>query len=252
MCDGSSDSGFPEAIASIDELEAYFHGGCKPRKDWKVGVEYEKPVVYSSTGEAVEYDGTRGIGSLLARMLELYSWSPVYENGKLIALRDGTASITLEPGGQFELSGEVCDSLHCADDELKRHVAEITRLGQEMGLSFLALGATPKTSLERMPWMPKGRYDIMREAMRRSGLLGHRMMQQTATVQANFDYSDERDASRKMRLAMALAPALVAMSANSPVIDGRPTGYRSYRAHVWTDTDPARCGVLPFVFDTDN
>jgi glutamate--cysteine ligase len=240
-------------IQSIDQLEEWFHQGARPRDAWKIGVEYEKPVVDASTGEAVPYEGPRGIGQLLAGMLERSDyWRGVYEGENLIALEDGRASITLEPGGQLEMSGEQCDSIHCADRELQRHVSEILAVGEDLGLWFLGLGATPKTPLSGLPWMPKQRYRIMRGVMQRVGTMGHRMMQQTATVQANFDFADEQDAARKMRVSMAMSPLLVGMSANSPVLDGRPTGYKSFRAHVWTDTDDDRCGVLPFVFGEDS
>ena len=237
---------------SRDDLEATFHAGARPRQDWKIGVEYEKPVVVAATGESAPYEGPNGIGRLLEALLARSTrWEGIYENQFLIGLRDGRASITLEPGGQFEMSGELCDSLHCADRELQEHVREILAAGQEVGVDFLGLGAVPKTPLGQLPWMPKQRYAIMREIMQSTGTLGHRMMQQTATVQANFDYSDERDAAQKMRLSMALVPVLVAVSANSPIVDGGLSGYHSFRAHVWTDTDADRCGILPFCFDTE-
>ncbi len=239
------------AIASIDQLEATFHDGCTPKENWKIGVEYEKPVVDKVTGEAVPYEGPSGIGALLAALKERGEWKGVYEDGNLIALGDGRASITLEPGGQFELSGEICDSLHCAKDELDRHVAEILAVSDELGIAYLGLGITPKTPIANVPWMPKERYRIMRSVMQETGKLGHRMMQQTATVQANFDYGDERDARDKFRIAMGMSPLLVAMSANSPIVDGELTNLKSYRAHIWTDTDADRCGVLPFAFDSD-
>lgn len=240
-------------VRSVDDLEAYFHAGAKPRDAWRVGVEYEKPVVDAETGESVPYEGPRGIQRLLTEMLERSShWEPVYEGDSIIALKDGLASITLEPGGQFEMSGQQCESLHCADDELQRHVDEILAVGESVGLRFLGLGIVPKTPHSRTPWMPKGRYRIMRRIMARTGRLGTRMMGQTATVQGNFDYSDERDAIKKMRVGMAMGPVIVAMSANSPIVDGASTGYQSFRAHIWTDTDAARCGVLPFVFETES
>lgn len=240
-------------VRNIDELEATFHAGAKPREEWKVGVEYEKPVVDARTGEAVPYDGERGIGRILAELSSRFpQWKPVLEGDHVIALSDGRASITLEPGGQLEMSGEQCGSLHCAKDELDRHVREILEVGDALGVRFLGLGIVPKTPLERIPWMPKQRYRIMRDIMGRTGKLGRRMMAQTATVQCNFDYSDEADALRKMRVSLALGPLLVAVSANSPVVDGRPSGFQSYRAHIWTDTDPDRCGTLPFAFRTDS
>jgi len=240
-------------VRSIDDLEAYFHAGSKPREAWRIGVEYEKPVVNAATGEAVPYDGPCGIRRLLEEMLaHSQHWEGVHEGDLLIALKDGLASITLEPGGQFEMSGQQCESLHCVNDELQRHVNEILDVGEVLGLRFLGLGITPKTPLESIPWMPKRRYRIMREIMSRTGQLGTRMMGQTATVQGNFDYLDERDAVAKMRIGMAMAPVLVAVSANSPIVDGAATGYQSFRSQIWTDTDPARCGFLPFVFATDS
>lgn len=242
-----------QPIRSIDELEATFHEGAKPRDAWKIGVEHEKPVVDAATGESVPYEGERGIGRLLEELHERFpQWQPVVEGDRVIALEDGRSSITLEPGGQLEMSGQQCESLHCANDELQRHVRELLEVGDVLGLRFLGLGIAPKTPLERSPWMPKQRYRIMREIMGRTGKLGRRMMAQTATVQSNFDYSDERDALRKMRVSLSLGPVLVAIAANSPVVDGAASGFQSFRAHIWTDTDAARCGWLPFVFQGDS
>ncbi len=237
-------------IQSVEDLEAWFHDGARSREAWKIGVEYEKPVVDASTGDAVPYEGPSGIGRLLQEILDRSeSWRGVLEDGNLIALEDGRASITLEPGGQLEMSGEQCDSLHCADRELQRHVHEILTAGEAIGVSFLNLGITPKTPIGSLPWMPKQRYRIMRKVMEHTGSMGHRMMQQTATVQCNFDFRDEADAARKMRVGMAMTPLLIAMSANSPIADAKPTGFKSFRAHIWSDTDNERCGVLPFVFE---
>ncbi|HYB98333.1 MAG TPA: glutamate-cysteine ligase family protein [Candidatus Limnocylindrales bacterium] len=247
----ATDDASSTPVRSIDDLEATFHAGAKARDLWRIGVEYEKPVVDAS-GESVPYEGAVGIRRLLDGMRERSSqWEGVYEGRHLIALQDGLASITLEPGGQFEMSGQQCDSLHCAADELERHVREIVTVGREIGARFLGLGIVPKTPLSRIPWMPKHRYEIMRRIMARTGTLGLRMMGQTATVQCNFDYGDEKDAADKMRVSMAMGPVLVAVSANSPVVDGRATGFQSFRSHIWTDTDADRCGVLPFVFETD-
>lgn len=240
-------------VRSIDELEATFHAGAKPPESWKIGVEYEKPVVDARTGEAVPYEGERGIGRILDELAARFpQWRPVHEGPHVVALEDGRASITLEPGGQLEMSGEQCASLHCAKDELDRHVREILEVGDAVGVRFLGLGIVPKTPIDRIPWMPKHRYRIMRDIMGRTGKLGRRMMAQTATVQCNFDYSDEADALRKMRVSLALGPLLVAVSANSPVVDGKPTGFQSFRAHIWTDTDADRCGSLPFAFRTES
>ncbi len=238
-------------VRSGDDLERYFEEGGRDPSDWRIGVEYETPVVEAASGEAVPYVGPLGIEAILKQLHDLGTWEPAREDGCLIALHDGMASITLEPGGQVEMSGRPWRTLHECRRELDAHERALAQTERILGVRFLGLGITPWTPLERMPWMPKQRYRIMREIMLRTGRLGHRMMQQTATVQTNLDYVDEADARRKFRVAMALAPILVAASANSPIVDGRPTGYKSYRAHVWTDTDPDRCGILSFAFDTE-
>ena len=242
----------PEPLSSEEELEKYFHDGTTPVDQWRVGVEHEKPIVDPRTGLAVPYEGERGIARVLERFKERTGWNGIYEADKLIALSNGKASITLEPGGQFELSGEAFETLHQSRDELETHVNHAVEIGNELGVAFLGLGITPRSSLDEAPWMPKQRYRIMRKIMTETGKLGHRMMQQTTTVQANFDYKSDVDARDKLRIAVAMSPVLIAMSANSPIVDGRLTERKSFRAHVWTDTDAARCGVLPFVFDTDD
>ncbi len=239
-------------IDSFDQLEATFHAGSKPREQWKVGVEFEKAVVSAATGESVPYQGPAGIAALLGSLADSPRWQPVYEDDNVIALLGDGASITLEPGGQLELSGRLWSSLGEADKEIQEHLDESISAAEGLGLRLLGLGAVPKTPIGQMPWMPKQRYRIMRTVMENSGRLGHRMMQQTATVQSNFDYSDETDARKKFRLAMAMAPVLFAVSANSPIIDGRASGYRSFRAHIWNQTDTDRCGVLEFAFNTEN
>ncbi len=169
----------------------------------------------------------------------------------MIALEGRKATITLEPGGQLELSGEACESIHCAEEELAQHVNEIVEVADELGLAFLGLGMQPLSPLEDIEWVPKVRYGIMAPYMSKVGKLGHRMMKQTATVQANIDFESERDAMTKVRLAMGLSPILTAAFANSPISDGKLNGYLSYRQHVWTDTDRDRCGLLPFAFSRD-
>jgi glutamate--cysteine ligase len=239
-------------IRGLDDLEAHFHAGAKPRSAWRVGVEYETPAVNAATGEALPYDAS---GACIRAILEAMAddrWSPVHENGRIIALLGVDASITLEPGGQVEMSGKQCESMHEAHDEFVDHCARLASVSKRLGVAFLGLGATPLTPLENLPWMPKQRYRIMREIMTTTGRLGHRMMQQTATVQGNFDYESEDDARRKLRVSLALSPVLVAVSANSPVIDGKDSGFKSFRAHVWTDTDARRCGLLPFAFETES
>jgi len=237
-------------IRSTDDLEAYFQTGAKPRAAWRVGVEYETPAVSAATGDALPYDGAPACIRAVLEGLAVEGWSPIHEGGQVIALRRDDASITLEPGGQVEMSGRQCTSMHEANEEFAAHCARLAIVSSQLGVAFLGLGATPLTPLETLPWMPKERYRIMREIMHRTGRLGHRMMQQTATVQGNFDYDSEEDAHRKLRVSLALSPVLVAISANSPVVDGKDTGFKSFRAHIWTDTDPSRCGLLPFAFET--
>ncbi len=246
----------PEAGASAEierraQLVDYFAAAAKPREAWRIGTEYEKVAVRASDGRAVPFSGPGGIEALLERLADRYGWEPLREDGRIVALRGAKAAITLEPGGQLELSGELCDSVHCARAEFARHIDEIVTVGGEIGIAFLGLGMQPISRVEEIECVPKRRYRIMAPHMRRVGTLGLRMMMQTATVQVNLDYGDEADAMRKMRVGMALVPLLTAMFANSPLSDGDLNRFLSYRGHIWTQTDPARCGLLPFVFHTD-
>jgi glutamate--cysteine ligase len=185
---------------------------------------------------------------VLRRLADRFGWVPRFEGQHVIALEGRKATITLEPGGQLELSGEPCDSIHCAHEELSQHVNEIVTVGEQLGLAFLGLGTQPLSTLEDIEWVPKPRYHIMGPYMTKVGSLGQRMMKQTATVQANIDFSSESDAMAKMRLGMGLSPILTAAFANSPILEGKLTGFMSYRQHVWTDTDNNRSGMLPFAF----
>jgi glutamate--cysteine ligase len=239
-------AGIAVGLESYDQLVAYFESACKPRATWRIGTEYEKVAVWAADGGAVPFTG--GIEEVLRRLAERYGWHPVMEEDWLIALQGDGASITLEPGGQLELSGAQYESIHPAAREFAEHVKQIVTVGDELGIAFLGLGVQPVSPLEDIEWVPKRRYRIMAPHMARVGALGHRMMKQTATVQVNIDYSDERDAMMKMRAGMGIAPLLTAMFANSPLSDGRLNGYMSFRGHIWTETDPARCGLLPFVF----
>lgn len=244
-------SGEAAPIESIDQLVEEFHTSAKPRERWTVGTEYEKLAVDPRTGRAVPFSGARGIERLLQELAERFAWQPQEENGRTIALRRGNASITLEPGGQFELSGEPYRTLHETREELATHVRELSGIGRELGIAFLGLGMHPVSSLHEIEWVPKPRYAIMRQYMLRVGSMGHRMMKQTATVQANIDYADERDAMRKLHVGMAISPVVNAIFANSCISDGDVNGQLSFRGHVWTDTDRARCGLLPFAFRRD-
>jgi glutamate--cysteine ligase len=244
-------SGEAIAIESVDQLVEQLHVAGKPRDRWMIGTEYEKLAVDTRSGKAIGYSGSRGIEVVLRSLAERFGWEPKEDEGHVIALARDGASITLEPGGQVELSGKQCDSLHCTYGELMTHVRELSAVGRDLDIAFLGLGMQPISTLDEIEWVPKQRYRIMRDYMSRVGTLGHRMMKQTATVQANIDYSDERDAMRKLRVGMGTAPIVNAMFANSSVSEGGLNGQMSFRGHVWTDTDNARSGLLPFAFRDD-
>jgi glutamate--cysteine ligase len=238
-------------IEKKDQLEAYFHEGGKTREHWRVGTEYEKVGVDRHTGKAIPYSGKRGVESILRGLIERFRWEPEEQDGHIIALSRDKAQITLEPGGQIELSGEPCDSIHCTYAEFTQHVRELLEVSEPLEVVFLGLGMQPLSKLDEIEWVPKQRYRIMAPYMLAVGKLGQRMMKQTATVQANIDFLDERDAMMKFRTGMGLAPVLIAMFANSPICDGQLNGYRSYREHIWTDTDKSRSGLLKFAFESD-
>lgn len=240
-----------EPIAGRDALVQYILAGAKPRSEWRVGTEYEKVGVLEETGAAAPFSGKRGIEAVLRGLAERYGWEPKLERGRIIALYGRNANITVEPGGQLELSGEQCESIHCAQRELIEHIREVVTIGAEHGIVFLGLGIQPVTGVDEIEWVPKRRYEIMGPYMNRVGKLGRRMMKQTATVQANFDFSNERDAMQKMRVAMGLVPLVSGMFANSSISEGRLNGFMTLRGHIWTDTDSARSGMLPFVFNRD-
>jgi glutamate--cysteine ligase len=240
-----------EPVSRRDGLIAYFEGGAKPRSEWRIGTEYEKIGVDRKTGRAARYYGPRGIEAVLRRLADRFGWIPRLEGEHVIALEGRRATITLEPGGQLELSGEACDSIHCAHEELSQHVDEIVTVADELGLAFVGLGMQPLSTLDDIEWVPKPRYRIMAPYMAKVGTFGHRMMKQTATVQANIDFDSQRDAMAKLRLGMGLSPILTAAFANSSISEGRLNGYMSYRQHIWTDTDRDRSGLLPFVFSPD-
>jgi glutamate--cysteine ligase len=233
------------------ELEAYFHNAGKPRDRWRVGTEYEKVGIVRSTGKAIPYFGPRGVDRILRELIERYGWEPEEQEGHIIALTRDKAQITLEPGGQIELSGEPCDSIHCTYGEFTQHIRELLEVSEPLDVVFLGLGMQPVSRLSEIEWVPKKRYRIMGPYMPKVGKLGQRMMKQTATVQANIDYLDEKDATAKFRTGMGLAPILIGMFANSPISDGRLNGYRSFREHIWTDTDNSRSGLLNFAFSPD-
>ncbi|HKD66467.1 MAG TPA: glutamate--cysteine ligase [Candidatus Binataceae bacterium] len=238
-----------DEIRSKEELLEYFQGGSKPREQWRIGTEYEKVVVDARSGRAIPFSGPRGVEEILKRLADRYGYEPDDEEGRIIALKGPASSITLEPGGQIELSGEQCPDIHCAHREFTRHVEELLEVSRDLGVAILALGMQPVSKLADIELLPKARYHIMFPYMARKGRLGQRMMKQTAGVQANLDYSDEADAMHKLRLSFALTPLIYAIFGNSPLTDGDLKGYLTYRAHIWTDTDPDRCGIPPFIFN---
>jgi glutamate--cysteine ligase len=244
----SAAAGAEQPITSRDDLIRYISSGAKPRADWRVGTEYEKVGVLRESGRAAPFTGERGIEAVLRRLADRYGWEPKVESGHVIALLGQQATITVEPGGQLELSGEQCESIHCAHRELFNHVREVVTVGEELGIVFLGLGIQPLSPVSEIEWVPKQRYGIMGPYMTRVGTLGQRMMKQTATVQANYDFGDERDAIRKFRTSMGLVPLLSAMFANSSISEGRLNGFMTLRGHIWTDTDAARSGMLAFAF----
>ena len=207
-----------------------------------------KSLVRSADGTAIPYSGPAGVEELLRRTAAGYGLEPEDEHGHIMALKSARAAITLEPGGQIELSGEQCDTIHCAHAEFALHVRQLIDVAGQIGATVLGLGMQPLSRIDQIELLPKARYHIMYPYMTRTGTLGQRMMKQTAGVQANLDYSDEADAMRKMRVSMGIVPILYAIFANSPLSDGGLNGYHSFRGHIWTDTDKQRTGVPEFVF----
>ncbi|MGH6739155.1 MAG: glutamate--cysteine ligase, partial [Bradyrhizobium sp.] len=247
MSGPSSVTGPP--ITDKRQLVEFHEGGNKPPAAWRVGTEHEKFVFRRSDLRRVPYEGPHGIGALLEGMTR-FGWKPVLEKGNVIALEnDSRCSITLEPGGQFELSGAPLETVHQTCEEVHEHLRQVREVCDELGLGMIGLGFDPISRRDEVSWMPKGRYRIMRDYMPKKGRLGHDMMLRTCTVQANLDYESEADMVKKFRMSLALQPAAVALFANSPFVEGKPSGYQTYRSLVWTDTDPDRCGTLPFVFE---
>ena len=235
-------------IESKADLIHVFAKGEKPRDAWRIGTEHEKFVYFTSDKRAPSYEEKGGIHALLIGLTR-YGWEPVYEGGNIIALSGGDGSVSLEPAGQFELSGAPLENLHQTCAETGRHLQQVKEVGGMLGLGFLGLGLWPDKARSELPIMPKGRYKIMLDHMPRVGTMGLDMMMRTCTIQTNLDYSSEADMVKKFRVSLALQPLATALFANSPFLEGKPNGYLSYRSHIWTDTDPHRTGMLPFVFD---
>lgn len=244
----------PQSVAAVpvehrDALVAHLESGCKPPEAWRIGTEHEKFAFRLSDLAPLPYDGPDGIQAVL-EALAANGWARVEEGGKLIALAgpDG-GSVTLEPGGQVELSGAPLRTIHETCREVTAHLAQVKEVGERLGIGMVGLGFQPKWRREDIPWMPKGRYRIMRDYMPKRGRLGLDMMTRTCTVQVNLDFASEADMVRKFRVGLALQPVATALFANSPFTEGKPNGFLSYRSHIWTDTDPDRTGMLPFAFE---
>jgi glutamate--cysteine ligase len=240
-----------EPLQNKDDLIRYFASGAKPREQWRVGTEYEKVVVSARDGRALPFSGPAGVEEIMRRLVDRYGYEPDDEHGRFVALKGERAPITIEPGGQIELSGEQCETIHCAHHEFTQHIEQLIEVGHQIGAKILGLGIQPVSRIDEIELLPKERYHIMYPYMARKGRLGQRMMKQTAGVQANLDYSDEADAIRKLRVSMGLVPLIYAAFANSAISDGTLNGFHSFRGHIWTDTDPDRCGVPAFVFRDD-
>src|SRR3954453_18088265 len=235
-------------IESRDDLLLVFAGGEKPHEQWRIGTEHEKFVYRLDNHRAPSWAEPGGIRDLLMGLTE-FGWEPVLENGKVIALKGADGNVSLEPAGQFELSGAPLENLHQSCAESGRHLQQCKEIGERLGLGFLGVGMWPDKARDDLPRMPKGRYAIMLRHMPRVGSLGLDMMLRTCTIQVNLDYSSEIDMAQKFRVGLALQPLATALFANSPFTEGKPNGYLSYRSHIWSDTDPARTGMLPFVFE---
>lgn len=233
-----------------NDLIDYLAQGCKPKNEWRVGTEHEKFGFHNASLQPLGYHEPGGIKEVLQGLSEQFNWQPVHEGEHLIALKRDGCSITLEPGGQLELSGAPLENVHQTCTETGIHLKEVKAVCESLGVSFLGMGFHPSASREDITFMPKGRYDIMSAYMPQVGTLGLDMMKRTCTIQANLDFATEADMVQKFQVSLALQPIATALFANSPFKDGNDSGMVSLRSHVWTDTDDDRCGVLPFVFES--
>jgi glutamate--cysteine ligase len=235
-------------ITSKDDLIASLSDGCKPREQWRIGTEHEKFGFDLKTLAPLPYEGKPGVRAMLEG-LQRFGWEPINEGPNIIGLKQGGAAISLEPGGQLELSGAPLRSLHETCAETNEHLEQVKTVATEIGAGYLGLGFHPSARIEDVPVMPKGRYGIMKRYMPRVGGLGLEMMFRTCTIQVNLDFSSEADMVKKFRVGLALQPIATAMFAASPLREGKPNGFLSYRSHIWTDVDNDRSGMLPWVFE---
>ncbi len=236
-------------IESFDQLAAFMESGNKPKADWRIGTEHEKFGWLTDTHQPLPYDGERSINALFAGLEAQFGWAPVREGANVIGLTRNGANISLEPGGQFELSGAAFASVTETEAELRNHLDEVRTLAEPLGIRFMGIGAAPDWRHEDMPVMPKGRYRLMTDYMGKVGTHGTQMMYRTSTVQVNLDYASEADMVQKMRVSLALQPVATALFASSPFFEGKPNGHRSWRSRIWRDLDASRTGMLPFAFE---
>ena len=236
-------------IESKQQLIDYIASGSKPESEWTIGTEHEKFVYCVDSLKPVPYEGERSIRAILEALKTEFEWQPIMEGDHIIGLKKDGQSVTLEPGGQLELSGAMVKTLHQTCAESNSHLRQAQAVSERLGINYIGMGFNANTKREDVPIMPKGRYNIMRDYMPKKGNLGLDMMLRTCTIQVNLDYSSEADMVKKFRVSLALQPLATAIFAASPFLEGKPNGFQSYRSHIWTDTDPDRCGILPFVFE---
>jgi glutamate--cysteine ligase len=235
-----------EDFAQLAELLA---SGCKPKADWRIGTEHEKFGYLTDTHAPLPYAGDRSISAIFAGLESRFGWTPVREGENIIGMTRNGANISLEPGGQFELSGAALTDMNAGAAELQNHLDEVAAIADPLGIKFMGLGAAPEWSHDTMPVMPKGRYRLMTDYMGRVGTHGTQMMYRTCTVQVNLDYASEADMVKKLRVALALQPVATALFASSPFFDGKLNGHKSWRSRIWRGLDDSRTGMLPFAFD---
>jgi len=236
-------------IEHHSDLAGYLADGCKPKEDWRIGTEHEKFGYCVDTQKPLPYDGERSIKAVLEGLRDRYGWAPLEEGGNIIGLTKDGANVSLEPGGQLELSGAPLETIHETCDEVNAHLEEVKSIADHIGVGFIGLGAAPHWTHEQMPMMPKGRYKLMTRYMGEVGTHGTQMMYRTCTVQVNLDFSSEADMVQKLRVALALQPVATALFANSPFFEGKTNGHMSWRARIWRDLDADRTGMLPWAFE---
>lgn len=236
-------------IEHFDQLAEYMESGCKPKEDWRIGTEHEKFGWLTANRAPLPYAGEASISTLFQALESRFGWQPLREGDNVIGLTRNGANVSLEPGGQFELSGAPLVNMHEVAAELQNHLDEVASIAGPLGIRFMGIGAAPEWSNDTMPVMPKGRYRLMTEYMGRVGTHGTQMMYRTSTVQVNLDFASEADMVQKLRVALALQPVATALFASSPFFDGKVNGHKSWRSRIWRDLDASRTGMLPWAFE---